>query len=151
MERRTPRPPSSVNLNSAQETPPNSSPATGSGTLTLNADGTLSYNITYAGLTGDWTASHIHGPGAVGVPAGVIFPRNNIPTTTRSGTLSGVTPALNSTQLGYLQNQLLYVNIHSTVFGGGEIRGFLHLAVPEPATLSSCAMALAVLARRRRK
>jgi hypothetical protein len=46
-----------------------------------------------------------------------------------------------------------YFNIHSSTFGGGEIRGFLVL-VPEPATVGMAGtmlMGLAALTRRRRK
>lgn len=43
-----------------------------------------------------------------------------------------------------------YWNIHSSMFSGGEIRGFFNL-VPEPATLSLVAVAGLVLRRRRRR
>src|SRR5688500_9920406 len=94
-----------VNLNGANERPtPNGSPATGSGTLTLNANNTLSYNIVYSGLTGDWTANHIHGPATREQAAGVLFNLNHTPTTTRSGSLVGATPVLNATQISQLNS-----------------------------------------------
>jgi hypothetical protein len=42
-----------------------------------------------------------------------------------------------------------YWNIHSSAFGGGEIRGFL-VAVPEPSTLTLMLTGLGLLAARRR-
>lgn len=113
-----------VQLNSAQEVPPNNSPATGSGVLFLDpAYKTLGYDISYSGLSADFTAAHIHGPAGPGTNAGVIFPLTNIPSGTRAGRLFGSTPPLSATQIGYLNNGLLYANIHSTAFPGGEIRG----------------------------
>src|SRR5207245_2317420 len=44
-----------------------------------------------------------------------------------------------------------YLNIHSQTFTGGEIRGFLTLAAPEPATFLWAGMVLAGLAMRRRR
>src|SRR2546427_6098216 len=51
-----------VHLDSAQEVPPTSSTAGGSGTLTLNADNTVTYDISYSGLAADFLAAHIHRP-----------------------------------------------------------------------------------------
>jgi hypothetical protein len=45
--------------------------------------------------------------------------------------VGGFTIAL---QVSQLQSGLWYVNIHSTTFGGGEIRGQI-IPVPEPATV----------------
>src|SRR6266704_3175294 len=76
-----------VRLNSAQEVPTNSSIAVGSGTLTLNADRTLNYDISYSGLAADFLAAHIHGPAGPGTNAPVLFPLTNVATNNRSGAL----------------------------------------------------------------
>src|SRR5207302_1978139 len=76
----------SSTLSAANETPANSSTATGTATYTVNGS-TVSYVITYQGLTGAPTASHIH-VGAAGVAGGVVVPFTGLPTTT-SGTFQG--------------------------------------------------------------
>ena len=126
-----------VMLSGAEEFPANNSPATGSGTLTLNPNNSLTYNITYSGLSGDWSANHIHGPAGRGTNASVIFTLNHTPSgSTHAGTLSGTTPILTAPQISALQNEFWYVNIHSTPnFAGGEIRGQI-VPVPEPSTLA---------------
>lgn len=142
-----------VSLNQAQEVGPTGSPAIGSGTLVLNPDNTVTYNISYSGLTGDWTASHIHGNATSfpGFNAGVIVGLNNVPDGTRAGSLQGTTAALSATQVGFITSGSAYVNIHSATFGGGEIRGQI-IAVPEPSILALGGLGLGGLwfgARRR--
>ncbi len=69
--------------------------------------------------------------------------------TSNGGTFNSAFTAL---QTG-LNNGSAYFNIHSSVFPGGEIRGFLVAQVPEPSTYALMALGLAVvggLARRRR-
>ena len=128
-----------ANLNSAQEhNPANTSPATGSGTFTLNPDNTITYFVSYSGLIGNWSASHIHGNDTSfpGSDAGILFTLNNTPNGTHAGTLSGTTAALTAQQLNWLQVGTLYANIHTSGTGGfpgGEIRGQI-LPVPEPST-----------------
>ena len=111
----------SATINAAQEVPTNSSTATGSAILVLNAAQTsLTISGSYSGLGSTRTAQHIHGPAAPGVNAGVLFPLTATGTT--FGTISG-TWALTATNVTQLLANLLYINIHTTTFGGGEIRG----------------------------
>jgi hypothetical protein len=104
-------------INGAQEVPPSGSPATGFGCFVLNADNTLDYLVSYAGLTGVESAAHIHGPAPAGVNGGVVFPF--VVGSPMIGTFGPLTAA----QVSDLSNGLYYVNIHSTVNPGGEIRG----------------------------
>jgi hypothetical protein len=104
-------------IDALQETPPNASPATGSATLVLNtAANTLSYNIVYSGLTAAETAAHIHGFAAPGVPAGVLHP---LPA---ANPKIGVWNYMEAQEASILAG-LTYINIHTTAFPGGEIRG----------------------------
>src|SRR6267143_5388673 len=93
-----------VRLDSSQEVPPTTSIATGSGTLTLNTDNTLNYDISYTNLAADFLAAHIHGPAGPGTNAPVLFPLTNVPTDTRSGALRGTTSALTTVQVADLTN-----------------------------------------------
>ena len=107
-------------------------------TLTLNnpaslTDDTLSYSVSYSGLIGLSTASHIHGPALINANAGVILPLA-INAGFNAGAFSGSSILLNAGQAASLENALLtqvanvslgYVNIHSTAFPGGELRGQL--------------------------
>ncbi len=112
-------------LDGAQETPPTPSTATGTGCLTFDTSTNIvSWNVSFAGLLGPQTAAHIH-VGAPGVAGGVIVPlANGSPTTG--------TAALTAAQSAQLQAGNYYLNIHSTVFPNGEIRG--QILVTPPAT-----------------
>src|SRR5260221_8574916 len=83
----------------------------------------MKVTVTFSGLTSAASAAHIHGPGGPGVAAPVIIPLTGFPATT-SGTYSN-TFAITPTQVSELTNGLTYVNIHDSVFPGGEIRGQL--------------------------
>ena len=95
---------------------------TGSGFLTISGN-TLTYNITFSGLSGPATAAHIHGPAdptqAVGVMVGF-----NAPAAT-SGVLSGTIDltTLTAAQVAAIKSGNAYVNIHTAAHPGGEIRG----------------------------
>ncbi|MEJ2719540.1 MAG: CHRD domain-containing protein [bacterium] len=106
-----------ASINGAQEVPPTASPATGLGCFTLNTDNTLDYQVSYTGLLGVETGAHIHGPAPIGVNAAAVFPFAL--GTPKAGTFGPLT----AQQASDLSNGLYYVNIHTTVFASGEIRG----------------------------
>ena len=104
-------------LNGAQETPANNSTATGTATLLLSPDEkSARVSLNFSGLTSAQTAAHIHGAGAAGVPAPVLFPLPN-------GQVSDFVIALSPGQATDLKNGLWYINVHSINFMNGEIRG----------------------------
>jgi len=115
------------------ENPANVSRALGFGTVGLSADQTkITVNMSFQGLIGgNASAAHIHGPGGinssgVGTNASVLFPFASVPAAT-SGSIPEQTFTITPTQLGYLTNGYLYMNVHNTTFGGGEIRGQIFL------------------------
>jgi hypothetical protein len=115
----------------ANEVPGNRSTGTGFGTVELSPDETkITVNMSFSGLTSAASASHIHGPAGPGVNAGVIFGFTGLPAAT-SGSIPQQTFTINPTQVGYLKNGLLYMNLHTVNFGGGEIRAQL---LPVPST-----------------
>ncbi|MDP1621353.1 MAG: IPTL-CTERM sorting domain-containing protein [Bacteroidales bacterium] len=102
-------------------------PSVGTGTLigTFNhATDMLTFTILFNGLTGTSTAAHFHGPAPAGVNAGVLILLAGFPTSVTSGMYSN-SYMLTPTQKTQLLAGLLYVNIHSNIFPGGEIRGQL--------------------------
>jgi hypothetical protein len=92
------------------------------------------------------TNSHFHGPAPVGTPAGV---RVAIPFTAgvEADTLIGSATISNAFATELLGG-LWYINIHSNLHSGGEIRGQVTL-VPEPGTLLLLAGGISLLAMRR--
>jgi uncharacterized repeat protein (TIGR01451 family) len=106
-----------ANLTGAQETPATNSPGTGTATLLLSPDeSTARVSLNFSGLTSAQTDAHIHGPGVAGVIAPILFP---LPTGNVSDFQIGLTP----TDVSNLKNGSLYVNVHTTNFPNGEIRG----------------------------
>ena len=107
-------------LNGASETPVTASMATGTATFTYNTvTYILSGTVTFSGITA--TGAHIH-KGAAGVAGGVIFPLGSAPFTSP---ISFTSAALDVTQRADLMANMYYINLHSTAFAGGEIRGQL--------------------------
>jgi hypothetical protein len=108
-------------INGASETPPNSSTATGTATLNYDKNTRIfSVVVEYTGITP--IAAHIH-KGDVGVAGNVIFGFN--PPLTSP--INYTSPALDSAQNADLLSDKYYVNLHSTAFPAGEIRGQLIL------------------------
>jgi hypothetical protein len=135
-----------ADIDGLQETPPNASPATGYASITYDdVSNLLSWTITFSGLLGTTTNAHFHGPATYGVPAS---PRVNIPFNAgvTADTLVSSTTITDAFEAELLSG-LWYINIHSTVFGGGEIRGQV---IPEPGTFALAGLGMAVLALRRR-
>ena len=130
-------------------------------------------NVTFSGLTSGNTAAHIHCCVAQGGNAGVATTTptfTGFPGGTTSGTYlhvfdltdasswnpafitsnGGTTAGAEAALLAGLANNQTYLNIHTTNFGGGEIRGFL-VAAPEPGTFLLAGAVLAGFLIRRRK
>jgi uncharacterized repeat protein (TIGR01451 family) len=106
-----------ANLNSAQETPPNNSTATGTATLLLSPDEkTARVSLNFTGLSSAETAAHIHGPAAPGVVGNILFPLPN-------GSFTDFLISPSATDVQNLKNGQLYINVHSSNFLNGEIRG----------------------------
>ncbi|PYS25266.1 MAG: hypothetical protein DMF72_02205, partial [Acidobacteria bacterium] len=106
-----------ANLNGAQETPANNSNGTGTATLLLSPDETTArVSLNFSGLSSAETDAHVHGAGAPGVIAPILFP---LPL----GNVSDFSISLTTTDVSNLKNGLFYVNVHSANFPNGEIRG----------------------------
>ncbi len=164
-------------LDGPSESPPNASPGTGFADVTINTTlVTMRVQVNFSGLTAGVTASHIHAatttpftgtagvatqtPTFSGFPSGVTSGSydntfdmtqtssyNSSYITANGGTaLSAFNALLNAMQQGRS-----YLNIHTSNFPGGEIRGFL-TPVPEPGTILSLGalFALSVVGARRR-
>ena len=109
--------PGSIKLSGAQEVPPVTTSATGSGVITVAADGAVSGSVTTTGVAG--TMAHIH-VGAVGKNGPVIVPLAK----TSDGVWSVPAGAkLTAEQLASFKAGDLYVNVHSDANKGGEVRG----------------------------
>jgi hypothetical protein len=162
-------------LSGPNESPPVASPGTGFAIVDFDAAAhTLRVNETFSGLLSNTTASHIHccvatpGTGTAGVatqlptftgfPLGVtsgtydntfntLLPATWNPAfiSANGGTVAGAEAALATGLIAGTS----YINIHSTLFPAGEIRGFLTQVasgeVPEPSSTALFAMAFGAL------
>jgi hypothetical protein len=108
-------------LNAASEVPPKDTKGSGEAMATLDtASKDLTYTVTFTGLTGPATMAHLHGPAAAGANAGVQVPLGNNPSSPINGSAK-----LTDAQVANLMAGNWYVNVHTAVNPGGEIRGQL--------------------------
>jgi hypothetical protein len=165
-------------LDGPSESPPNASPATGITDVDYNnVAHTLTVDVTFSGLLGTTTASHIHAPTVnpflltagvatttptfAGFPLGVTSGTyHNVLDLTLAGSYNpsfvtangGTTASAEAALVAAIAAGKSYLNIHTSVVPGGEIRGFL-IPVPEPCTLALATIGVAgvgYFARRRR-
>ena len=109
----------SVTLSGANEVPPVTTAASGSGTVTIKDDRSVSAKISVTGMTA--TAAHIH-EAAMGANGPVIVPF------TKTGDNTFEAPAgakLTDAQYASYKAGNLYVNVHSAQNPGGEVRAQL--------------------------
>jgi len=167
-------------LTGPKEEPPNASSGTGTTTVTIDPTAhTLRVQVTFQGLTSPNTASHIHiingpgdtntldtlGPVATTTPTFTGFPSGvtagtfdgtfdtTQASTYRPGFLTdagGTTAAAEAALFAGIIGGRSYLNIHTTVNTGGEIRDFLQ-PVPEPATIGILAVVLGGVVAMHRK
>ena len=149
-------------LSGASESPPNTSPGTGTAEVDLDTVAhTMRVQVTFSSLTTGTTVSHIHAataaPGTGNAIVATTVPTfPGFPSGVMSGTYdqtfdmtldSSYNPAFESAHGGTaasaeaalfaaLETDRAYLNIHTQMFPGGEVRGFLVPAVPEPASLT---------------
>ncbi len=161
-----------MSLSGGQEFPQNSSPGVGTALITYDDDAdTLRVQAVFSGLIGTTTAAHIHcclGPSEQNVSVATELPSfTGFPLGVTSGTYDhtfdtsldatwnptflaangGAEGAADALFAGLLARRA-YLNIHTTEFRAGEIRGF----VAEPASMlliGIAALAGAALRRRR--
>ena len=130
-------------LKGFNETPANSTPASGSFRAAVNGD-SITFELTYSGLVADSLFAHIH-LGQKNVAGGVMIffcdnsnpPHSPRTCPTRGGTVTGtvtaadvigpngqgIAPGEFSKVLEAIRSGVTYVNVHSTKFPAGEIRG----------------------------
>lgn len=109
-----------VTLTGAQEVPPHTTAATGTGVLMYNPETrAISGRVVTTGIVG--TAAHIH-TGAVGVAAPVSIPMSQSATDSNTWLIPDGT-VLTEAQAASLASGGMYFNVHSAAYPGGEIRG----------------------------
>ena len=110
-----------ASLNGKSEVPAKTGSGFGDALATLDTKTkTLSYTLTFEGLSGPATAAHFHGPAAPGANAGVAVAIGKAPVSPVSGKAT-----LTDAQVAAVEAGKWYVNVHTAANPGGEIRGQL--------------------------
>ena len=122
-----------ANLSPANEVPPKTTTGTGVATFVDLGD-EIDWTLALTNMTAV-TASHIHGPAAVGVNTGILV--NLFIPNVATGTVNGIVArgtitnannanvSLDSLRVLF-NNGNAYVNVHTSANGGGEIRDQIH-------------------------
>jgi hypothetical protein len=123
-----------ASLDGSQEVPPIDTEGTGSATMTFDSSSNeLSWSIEFSGLSGPANAAHFHGPAAAGTNAGIQV---------SIGDVSGLTSPMDGSavltqeQASSLLDGQMYINIHTALNTGGEIRGQVSCAESQPDAVS---------------
>jgi hypothetical protein len=123
-------------MNGAQEVPAVATSAVGVGVFRMNYTfDSLWYDIMVQGLSGPINAAHFH-KGAPSVSGGVIL---GFPNTTIVGNeISGVfgPPQLTDSFIQFMNEGLIYTNVHTTANPPGEIRGQVNRTMREGYTFN---------------
>jgi len=110
----------SVMLSGDNQVPPVATAGTGVAEIAFDpATSSVTWTVSYEGLSGPPTAAHFHGPAAPGENAGVVVPFDHTQTP-----IAG-SATLTAEQAAQLTGGLWYVNIHTAENRGGEIRGWV--------------------------
>ena len=116
-----------VTLQGSQEVPPSGSSAVGNANICIDTDAnTVTYNMTHN--VANQTAAHFHGFVGPGTNAGVVFGVGV------GAQVKGTWNYLESQEANILAG-LTYLNVHSSAFPNGEIRGQV-LPVAGPCTVN---------------
>ena len=111
-----------ANLSPDEQSTPTESPATGYAELRLErATLKLTWKVTYRGLTSKPTAAALYGPENVGANAGQVV---NLGARGLASPIQG-SEVLSDGVFQYLITGRVYVNIHTTRYKDGELRGQL--------------------------
>lgn len=109
-------------LAGSAEVPAVTSPARGTGAVSLSADETMMVaSVEFSGLASNQTMAHIHGAAPVGAEAGVLFNLGSNGTT--AAAFNDLFFNFSAAQVAQLKAGLMYFNVHSQNQPDGEIRG----------------------------
>ncbi len=129
------------------QTPSVDSTGSGLGHVMYDTDtNVIDWSISFQNLVSPVSMAHFHGPASVGQNASIIL---GVATTAVTAGLLEGSGAFPESREQALLDGLVYFNIHTNTYPGGEIRGQV---VPEPATaILGMLSAAVVLARRTRR
>jgi hypothetical protein len=107
----------------------------------------------FTDMTGNATAMHIHGPADINSNGGVLYNLGSMTgfdASASDGGFSGTVP-ISAADVQTLLDGNMYLNVHTSANGGGELRANIIRAVPEPTSVAILGLLSAVAALRRRR